>query len=59
MSNDAAENAAEKWLAGDPTPALKKAVGPECQAGDANTTLYVDLWNQVHSKLLPNITDYL
>ena len=50
---------AEKWLAGYLTSALKKAVRPKCQAGNANTTLYVDLWNQAESKLLPNITEYL
>ena len=49
----------EQWLAGDLTSALKKAVRPKCQAGNANTNLYVDLWNQVHSKLLPNITEYI
>ena len=46
-------------MAGDVTSALKKAVRPNCQAGNANTTLYVDLWNKVESKLLPNITEYL
>ena len=46
-------------MAGDLTSALKKAFCPNCQAGNANTTLYVDLWNQVESKLLPNITEYL
>ena len=34
-------------------------ISSQCQAGNANTTLYVDLWNQVESKLLPNITEYL
>ena len=58
MSNDG-NNAVEKWLAGDLTSALNKAVRPKRQAGNANTTLYVDLWNQVESKLLPNIAEYL
>ena len=31
----------------------------KCQAGNANTTLYVGLWNKVRSKLLPNITEHL
>ena len=51
--------AAEKWQAGDLITALKKAVRPKRQAGNANITLYMDLWNQVKSKLLPNITEYL
>ena len=58
MGNDG-NNAAEKWLAGDLPSALNKAVRPKCQAGNANTTLYVDLGDQVESKLLPNITEYL
>ena len=58
MSNDG-NDAAERWPAGDLTSALKKAIRPIWQAGDANTTLCVDLWNRVKSKLLPNITEYL
>ena len=58
MSNGG-DDAAEKWQAGDLTSALKRAVRSKCQAGNANTTLYVDLWNEVESKLLPNITEYL
>ena len=34
-------------------------VHPKSQAGNADTTSYVDLWNQVESKLLPTITEYL
>ena len=51
--NNEGNNAAEKWLAGEFTSALKKAVQPKCQASNANTTLYVDQWTQVTSKLLP------
>ena len=58
MSNDG-DDVAEKWQAGDLTLALKKVVRSKCQAGNANTTLYVDLWNEVESKLIPNITEYL
>ena len=41
------------------TSALKKIVRLKYQAGNANITLYVDLWNQVESKRLRNITEYL
>ena len=54
MSNDG-NDAAEKWMAED----LTNAVRPRCQAGNANTTLLVDLWDQVESKLLPSISEYL
>ena len=42
-------DAAEKWMAGD----LK------LPSGQCKRYLYVDLWNQVESKLLPSITEYL
>ena len=57
MRNDG-NDAAEKWPAGDLTSTLKKAVRQKCQAGNANTTLYVDVWTQGESKLLPNISEY-
>ena len=41
--NNHGDDAVEKWPAGDLTSALKKAVCPKCQAGNANTTLYVDI----------------
>ena len=59
MMNNGGNNAAGKWMAGDLTSALKKAARPDCQAGNANNTLYVDLWTQVESELFPNITEYL
>ena len=57
-SNDG-NDGAEKWMAGDLTSALKKAVRPKSQAGNANTTLYVDLWNLVESKLSLNTYGHL
>ena len=62
MNNNESNSAANKWMAGELTIALKKAVRPKCQAGNAsnaNATLYVDLGTQVEIILLPNITDYL
>ena len=58
MSNHG-NDVTEKWQAGDLTTALKKAFRPKRQAGNASITLYVDQWNKVESKLLPNITEYL
>ena len=52
MSNDG-NNAAEKWLAGDLTSALEKAVRPKCQADNANITLYVDLRTNLRANYFP------
>ena len=49
----------EEHMTGNLNAALKRAVHHECQAGNANKTLYVELWEQVQAKLLPHTAQHI
>ena len=49
----------EEHMAGKINATLKRAVYPKCQAGNANKTLYVKLWEQVQAKLLPHTAQHI
>ena len=46
-------------MAGNLNAALEQAVHPKCQAGNANKTLHVKLWEQVQAKLLPHTAQHI
>lgn len=62
--NNEGNVAARNWPAGDLKSAPNNAVCARCQAGNANSSMLVDLYRyiygtQIRSKLLPYISAYL